>query len=320
VIDLFATEWDLFALIALLEARAPGAPIGEHGPAASEAIRLRAAGGLGFAPGDVVALARGADGAVPWQITTPVLGLIGAGSPLPSHCLEPFATADGDDSAARALCDTIQHRLLSLLHRGIVRHRYALGFRRDATDAVSQQLTTWLGIDAPLARAAGASPVALLRLAPELCAGADRPAALARLLSQLLATPVEITPLWEQTIAIPTAQRAHLGRDNARLGHTLVLGSTMRDCAGGVSARLPELAAERAVDFLPGGPETERIRALVAAVLPLPLGVELELSLAQRERGPRLHLGRPRAPLGRSSFLCVPPRAIRCALAPFGEP
>jgi len=85
-----------FQAMRLLDQATPGAPrVGQLGPVAAEAVRLRPSSSLSFQVADVTGIERRpGDGPPRWLVTTAVLGLYGANSPLPAFYSEAILRAE----------------------------------------------------------------------------------------------------------------------------------------------------------------------------------------------------------------------------------
>lgn len=306
-----------YALLSLFERLAPGEPrIGEAINPREERLRLSHDASLAFSAGDLSArLAPRPDSPGPQlEVVTAFLGLTGAVTPLPAYVAEE---ATGDDSDAERVCgflDLFHHRLLSLLYRGVAKHRPACEATARADDAWSSRALALGGLGPGRA---GAIPAALLlRLAPLLADGA-RPA-------RSLELALEVALGWALRPDAPHARveqfvrawvetdepdRMALGSRNCTLGVHAPLGRHRYVRGGFLRIHLTGLSSRSHARLASG-----ELRPLIAAVVELfsrdPADFELALDL-ERERRPLFRLGRAASGrLGVDSWLtCAPARA-----------
>jgi type VI secretion system protein ImpH len=259
----------LVSAIEVLERSRPGAaPVGHLGPVADEAVRLRPLLDLAFPSGDVTEVVE-QDGR--WQLTTPVLGLYGEGSPLPSVYTETLLQLD-EPNAARALLDLINHRLLSFLYRAALKYR-----QRGTVHAV--RFAALLGRDPlrPLDEAAAVMLACAGCLAQRSGGAAGLEAAMRWWFAGLPVMVETCVPCWT---AIAPDQQARLGTANGCLGQDALLGAAIRN--RGLTIRVEVRPRSRAElrFFLPGGRQRGRLLELIAVFNPGRLDVQLDLMVA----------------------------------------
>lgn len=299
-----------FQAVRLLEARLPGAPrLGEAGPAGEEAVRLRPASELAFPAADVAAVARREGGmGPPYALVTAILGLYGAGSPLPAYYSEEIlrAEAAGEDDPVRLFLDVLNHRLLSLLYAAWAKYRWEFRFAADASDRVSRQVLGLAGLpDAATREAVGLPPARLLRYAGVLLQRPRGASLVAGAVSDYFEdVPVRVRECVPRWVRLAPEDRLRLGRASSRLGEETVLGSAVPDRGGKCRIEVGPLDLERYRAFLPGGRFWEPLGRLVRLLLADPLEWDLELGLRGEEVPPlRLVSGEGAVRLGRTSWL-----------------
>lgn len=279
------------------------------GSSAREAVRFRHDAGLGFHTSDVLdaTLEHEDDDAPRVAITTGLLGLTGATSPLPLSWIEQHAH-DGEPSVECAFLDLFHHRLLSLLCRGLLTSDLtdAAGGGRAHLAAWSLQLAGLPPEHAP--RIASLPPDTLFWLSPLLVSwppSARRiEVALDALLDEVLGaargdTRVRVRELTGGQCDVPAPERPLLG--GLRLGVAAVLGSRMAVPASGLTVEIGPLSAHACRLLAPSTELGRRCAAVVALLTPETVRAVIAL---QPARTSGLRLGRPAAAaLGQASWL-----------------
>lgn len=240
----------------LLHRAYPGAAqLGHQGPVEDELVRLRPSASLAFPPGDIESLER-SSGRPPYRLTTTFMGLYGAHSPLPSFYAEEVAkrTGDDEDHIQRMFLDIFNHRLLSLLYRGILKHRGHLLFQPGAGDEFSWRLFAIAGLSPDgVAAATGLPPQRLLRFAGLLSqkprSAESLRAVLASWFSGIGITVRQCTRRW---VFLGAELCSSLGRQSCRLGDDATIGSRVNDWAGKFRIRVGPLDFQTYQSFLPG--------------------------------------------------------------------
>ena len=235
-----------------------------------------------------------------FDIRTPILGVIGASSPLASFFTEAvLADLGNDDSKVLAFHDILHHRLVELLVDAERRSLPSYVVRGDGEDAFTRRVRAGVGIrdDQPY----GFSREAMLGLGRLLVTRPHTSDALkAALTLALPAHLIRFDHLVARDVPLEATQTAVLGR-HATLGTSLigghVIGQTglLRLSAGRVHG--DELAA-----LLPGGHLHRILAAVIEHSTTGLLDVELDVEVA-RGHEPSLRLGDERACLGAGALL-----------------
>lgn len=279
--------FSFFQAVWLLERLHPGgAPLGESGPVATEAARLRPASALAFAAADVTSLERRAE-APPHELTTAVLGLYGATSPLPGYYSEDILRGEVEDEhdAVRLFLDVLNHRLLSLLYRAWLKYRWELSFRRDARDRTSQRLLGLLGLGTEGLQERFEIPAGrLLRYAGAISQRPRTAGALESVVGDYFGgIPVRVEACVHQWVEIAEEDRGRLGVRASTLGRDLTVGDRVPDRSGKLRLAIGPLDFGTWERLRPGGECWDELRALVRFVLTDPLEFDVRLELADRE-------------------------------------
>ena len=221
-----------------------------------------------------------------------VLGLCGAGSPLPAFYGEQ-AFVDGDGGrTTRDFLDLFHHRLQRLMLPIWRKYRYRVCFQDGARDAFSDQLFALIGLRGRQIRSA--TPLDCKRLLPYLGLLGLR-AHSAALIETVLRYYFRHNRLFieqwvERSVLITGPQRNRLGVANSLLGQDQVLGSRVADRSGKFRVHVKGLDWQRFHAFLPTGKDYPLLCSLVRLTARDPLEYDLRLVLARDEIRP-LHLG-----------------------------
>ncbi|WP_158305992.1 type VI secretion system baseplate subunit TssG [Azospirillum sp. B510] len=328
--------WSFFQLVMQLQRASDprSAPVGELGPAASEAIRFRGTPSLGFPASDIsgldlVDVARkpddGTQAFAPDRRATlacAFLGLYGSSSPLPAGYTERILWAAADDTRLRDFLDLFNHRLLSLMFRSWQKYRAYAGGQHDGAAVLAARLFALGGIgNAQAQLAPRIDPGRLLRYVGLLRLRNRSANIIGQVLSGYFdGLPMVVEELVQRTVVLPDWQRNGLGTGLCCLGRDFIIGDRMEDGAGKIRVHVGPLDREAFPRFLPDGDAHKALCALIHLLLPLPCEVDIMLSLAEAAVPPfRLEVGEIR--LGWSSWVgdgTRGERTVTFALGPRG--
>jgi type VI secretion system protein ImpH len=214
-----------------------------------------------------------------------LLGLSGAGSPLPVFYAEQ-SLGDGEDAnPTRMFIDLINHRLHRLMLPIWRKYRYRASFQIGAVDPFSQQLFALVGLGG--AKIREAREINWKRLLPYLGLLSLR-AHSAALIEAVLRyyfkhAELHIEQCLPRTVDILRDQQNRLGQANNRLSHDLVLGERVRDRSGKFRIHIRELDWQSFHEFLPIGTGYQPLGALVRFSLRDPLDYDIRLTLRHEE-------------------------------------
>lgn len=304
------TAFSFFRAVWLLERlEGPEAALGELGPARREAVRLRPSSSLAFPRGSIESVElRELEGGGPrWRVTTPVLGLYGSTSPLPSYYSEEILQLeDGEEQDdGRLFLDVLNHRLLSLLYRAWAKYRWEFTYRPDGRDRISSYLLGWIGLATEgLAERAGIPRTRLLRYAAALSQRPRCASSLTGVLRDYFEVPVALEQnVWRQ-VPIDPRDQSRLGAHNCRLGSSLMLGTSVPDRRTACRVVLGPIDFDRYEGLRIGGREYAELSALIRLLLPDSLHFEIEIRVLRRGLpAARLSRGADAPRLGWSSWL-----------------
>ncbi|WP_073522066.1 type VI secretion system baseplate subunit TssG [Pseudomonas fluorescens] len=256
-------------------------------------LEFQANPGLGFAAHDIdrVEFFR-EQGQLRARLRLNVLGLFGAGSPLPAFYGEQAFAERSGGNPTRDFLDLFHHRLHRLMLPIWRKYRYRACFQAGANDRFSEQMFALMGLGAAAIR--GVCQVDCKRLLPYLGLLSSRVHSAALIESVLRYYFMHEALFLEQwvarTVEVCQMQRNDLGRANSALGEDLVLGHRIADRSGKFRVHVRALCWERFHDFLPTGSAYQPLRSLVRLTLRDPLDYDLRLMLAQGQIK-ALHIG-----------------------------
>ncbi|WP_089041858.1 type VI secretion system baseplate subunit TssG [Pseudomonas fluorescens] len=256
-------------------------------------LEFQANPGLGFAAHDIDRVEFFMEqGQLRARLRLNVLGLFGAGSPLPAFYGEQAFAERSGGNPTRDFLDLFHHRLHRLMLPIWRKYRYRACFRAGANDRFSEQMFALIGLGA--AAILGVCQVDCKRLLPYLGLLSLRVHSAALIESVLRYYFMHEALFLEQwvarTVEVCQTQRNHLGRANSALGDDLVLGHRIADRSGKFRVHVRALCWERFHDFLPTGSAYQPLRSLVRLTLRDPLDYDLSLMLAQGQIK-ALHIG-----------------------------
>ncbi|MGY2374105.1 type VI secretion system baseplate subunit TssG [Pseudomonas sp. SDO524_S393] len=258
-----------------------------------DCLEFQANPGLGFAGHDIDQVEFFLDqGQLRARLRLNVLGLFGAGSPLPAFYSDQAAGECPEGNSTRDFLDLFHHRLHRLMLPIWRKYRYHARFQKGARDAFSAQMFALIGLGGQQIR--DAAPLDCKRLLPYLGLLSLR-AHSAALVETVLRyyfkhRQIFIEQWVERTVVIPDSQRNRLGDANTRLGEDLVLGACVADRSGKFRVQVTGLSWERFHEFLPTGSAYPPLCSLVRLTVRDPLEHDLRLVLAKGEIKP-LHIG-----------------------------
>lgn len=213
-----------------------------------------------------------------------LIGLVGAGSPLPAFYGEQVS-GEGDDKPTRAFLDVFNDRLQRLMLPIWRKYRYRASFRNGAEDRFSEQLFALVGLRGEAIRRD--TQLNWKRLLPYLgllSLRAHSAALIEAVLRYYFKHPeLHLEQCIERRVDILDEQRNRLGRANSLLSEELVLGERIRDRSGKFRIHVLELDWQRFHEFLPIGVAYQPLCALVRFTLRDPLEYDIRLVLRRDE-------------------------------------
>jgi len=330
---------NFFTAVMLLERMTPNAArIGSTQSYLQEEILFRHEISFGFQPNDINAIrwvdvepdaeGRLDGGRGRYEITTCVLGLTGADSPLPLYHVEDLVIGTPEDVIQAAFLDLFHNRLTALMYRARSKYAPAREFLRGARDPFSLRLLAAVGVD----RGGEDEPETprreeLLGLAALLATGGGTARSMENSLRCLLSRELRETPLnvkqfsggW---IEFDPDQRNSLGKANSAMAIDWVLGTRVRHPAHRARVQVGPMPPDKAREFSPGGVAFRRLNDVVHSLCTEPIAVDLELLIDQDAYPPFFLRAVGARVLGENVFLSSRKRAGRLLrkVFPIDEP
>ncbi|MCY1269772.1 type VI secretion protein [compost metagenome] len=275
-------EYSLFQAVQLVIERLSESGATEDEEALYDRLEFQANPSLGFPGSDIQSVQFFEEnGVLRARLRINLIGLFGAGSPLPAFYGEQALGDSEDGNPTRDFLDLFHHRLQRLLLPIWQKYRYHARFRSGAADALSHRLFALIGLGGAELRQA--EELNWKRLLPYLGLLSLR-AHSAALIEAVLRYYFKHADLFieqclERRVEIHDEQCNRLGLANSLLGEDLVLGEQVRDSSGKFRVHIRELDWERFHEFLPIGTGYQPLCALVRFTLRDPLDYDLRLEL-----------------------------------------
>lgn len=277
---------------------------GENG---GDALRFTVNPNLSFPPSDIEAIARheGPDASPTVTLMLNLMGLHGAGSPLPAYFTEHVAQQQDEPDALRDFFDIFHHRLITVLYRAWKKYRYYLQFTANADDAMSGRFFSFLGMGyGQLRQTGGVNWSRLLAYTGLIAFKGDAAGSLESTLRHYFRHPqVAVVPCIRRRVPIPWDQQCRLGLGNSSLALDCHIGEHIADQSGKFRIRLSELSWKRFNSFLPDTDIFLQLTTVVRSILRSRLHFDLELRLRPEEVRPTLAGEASVSRLGWSSWL-----------------
>jgi type VI secretion system protein ImpH len=306
---------DFYTTVTLLERLTPDyGRIGGASPLRDEAISFRHSVSFGFQPNDI--------NSVVWEtipgpeeymdrgryvVTTCVLGLTGADSPLPLYHVEDLVLDDEEAQLQAAFIDVFHNRLTALFYRSRSKYSPSREYLRGGKDPLSARILAAAGYD-PGATPPDIQRSELLGLAALMATGGGTARSMENSLRALLAVELDGAPLNLQQmsggwIEFDEEQRTKLGKRNCSLAVSWILGTRVRHPAHQARVAVGPMPPDRARAFAPGGASFERTQKLVQSLCRDPISVELEVLIDQDAYPPFFLRAKGGRVLGENVFL-----------------
>lgn len=255
-----------------------------------ETLRYSVNPSLAFPPGDIESLDFDLPEEGPARITMMLnlLGLHGAGSPLPEYFTEYVARNCDDTDPLRDFFDLFNHRLISILYAIWDKYRYYAQYEAGARDLLSQRFFGFIGAGVNETRAAKTIQWPRLMAYMGLIAlNGEATGSLESILRHYFRhNEVTIIPCIPRWIQIPDDQQTRLGEENCSLGQDFILGDEIRDQIGKFRIRVDNLGWDAFLSFLPCNEKFSELKAVVDFVLKSRFSFDVELRLKPGEIRP----------------------------------
>ena len=260
---------------------------GEGHVVSSDSFRYSVNPALSFPPGDIAAfeIVPREDAGSRISLMFNLMGLHGAGSPLPAYFTEYVAQHADEPDALRDFFDIFNHRLVSLLHGTWIKYRYYAQYKEHAADRLSSRFFGFIGVGHKDVRQAKELIWPRLMAYVGLIAfNSDSSGSLESILRHYFAhDDISIIPCITRWVSIPDDQQNRLGEANCTLGEDFILGDEMPDQTGKFRIRIADLTWKQFNSFLPSEEKFAELQTLVNFVLKSRLEFDVELRLRPGE-------------------------------------
>jgi type VI secretion system protein ImpH len=254
-----------------------------------QALRFRVNPNLSFPPGDIEDIGfYEKDGLAHAVMTMNLMGLHGAGSPLPSYFTEYIAQHQDEPDSLRVLMDLFNHKLINILYHIWRKYRYFEQYETGATDRLSRRFFGVIGMGYDELRMAKQINWEKLFAYMGLIAfKSDAAGSLESILRHYFSlSTVYVQSCIHRTVDIPKDQQCRLGVANFKLNSSFVLGEQVSDQTGKFRVQVTHLTWTRFTSFLPDTLKFREFATLVKSILRSRLEFDLELKLLQEEIRP----------------------------------
>ncbi len=256
----------------------------------ANSVRYKVNPALSFPPGDIAAfdIVERENLGPQANFTLNLMGLHGAGSPMPAYFTEYVAQHADEADALRDFFDIFNHRLVGLLHQTWAKYRYYAQYKPQASDRLSNHFFGFFGAGhKELRQAKDLRWPRLMAYVGLISFNSDSVGSLESILRHYFNhQAVHIQPCIMRWVAVPEEQRARLGEENCALGEDFVLGDEMPDQTGKFRICLSELTWEQFNSFLPSEEKFAELHTLVKFTLKSRLDFDVELRLLPEEVRP----------------------------------
>lgn len=242
---------------------------------------------LSFPPSDIksIEITENSNGKIQTSLMLNIMGLHGAGSPLPAYFTEHVAKHQDETDALRDFFDIFNHRLISLLLESNQKYRYYKRYSAGAVDKVSSYFFSFMG-QGNLAQRIS-SHIHWPRLMPFiglLSFNGESAETMERVLQHYFDfSHIQVCPCIRRWVAIAEDQQILLGTHNNIVGENLVLGSRITDINGKFRISISELSWEEFYEYLPVGKHFATLHTLIKFILKSRLTFDIGLNLKPKE-------------------------------------
>jgi type VI secretion system protein ImpH len=284
-----------FQAVRLLEHLNPHRnPVGHFTPPSTEVVRFGVPPSMAFPGSEIQAFAWHDD--APAEMAVNFMGLTGPSGVLPLYYTELVqARLSEKDPALKDFLDIFHHRLISLFYRAWEKYRFNVGYEKGKAerDQFSLQLLALLGLATPGLQSRQRIPDGSMLYYAGLLMLHSRPAAA---LKQIIADYFDVNVEIQQfvgswcTLDRHTQTRLDEADDSSELGFGAIAGDEMWHDQATVRIKIGPLPLDQYIQFLPGGPAHEELRAWTRFFSGDELEFELQLVL-KGDQVPECELG-----------------------------
>ncbi len=279
--------YSLFQAMRLLRTMLPETDsegIDNHGtqPQRWETLRIRSHLSLGFPVSGVERIEPRKNGG--FTLTTPILGLYGSCSPLPTFYTEDLLSeAAAGESAVRDMLDVINHRIVLLLYDAWSKYRSMVRILEDGDLGLLRRFYHLVGLSRDRLAGSFDNPDRLLRYSGLFAMNSRSAAGLETLLSDALGLPVTVFQMTERTGLIPEEQKARLGL-NVCLGKASSLGGEVHGKGGAFRIQVGPVSRNHYRHLTPGARDYRLLVSMTDLYVTAPLEYDVEIVMDRHEQ------------------------------------
>lgn len=259
-------------------------PLGQTLSPEEEAIRFSVKPSLIFPPSDISNLKQ-QDGKRPAEMEVTFMGLLGPASVLP-HWYNELAIerVRQKDFSLPDFLDLFHHRIISLFYLAWRKYRFEINYMPGATDRLSQDLLSLLGLGNPgdLGKM-GLPGESLILYSGLLSRGVPSALAIEATVKYFTGTRVSVEQFVNRVIEFGPEDQTRLGSANGRLGMEAVCGSFAWENQTKFRVYLGPIGYEEFLFFLPSGKKLKPVFSLIRFMVGIEYEFEVCLVLKRRE-------------------------------------
>ncbi len=242
---------------------------------------------LSFPPSDIKAIEVTEDSSGQMQISLMLnlMGLHGAGSPLPAYFTEHVAQHHDEADALRDFFDIFNHRFISLLLESNTKYKYYKRYSAGAVDKISSYFFSFMGQgNLPQRIASNIHWPRLMPFIGLISFNGESAETLERVLQHYFSFPnIRICPCIRRWVTIASDQQSLLGKQNISLGEDFILGASIADINGKFRIHIYDLSWEEFHSFLPSAQNFATLQTLIVFILKSRLAFDIKLGLKSKE-------------------------------------
>ncbi|MFA6012425.1 MAG: type VI secretion system baseplate subunit TssG [Desulfobacteraceae bacterium] len=226
-----------------------------------------------------------------FTITSNILGLYGAGSPLPTFYTEELFTDDAKGCrTVRDMIDVVNHRLFMLLFDAWSMYKSMIRIVEAGDDALIRRFYNVIGMDERSLEQEFKDPRILLRYSGLFAMNSRSASGLETMLADAFNVPIRIIQMVERKGLIPEDQRGRLGM-NIRLGIHSSIGRAVTGRGGAFRIEIGPVTNNDYQRFVPGTKEHDLLVSLTGLYVSSPLEYDVEIIMNKKEKPRTVCLG-----------------------------